>query len=124
MRQVFRLIAGAARASKLLQGNMEMLVEQEHVKNSPEAFVQRYKLIEQAIEELRPHLKADGGDCELISVEGNLVTVKLHGACVGCQLSGATLNGVQERLIAKLGFPLRIALAKSTPGRPVQIARH
>lgn len=65
--------------------------------------------VRDAIEELRPHLRGDGGDCELISVEGNLVTVRMTGACVGCQFAGATLNGVQERLIQRLGVPLRIA---------------
>ncbi len=65
--------------------------------------------IKQAIDELRPHLRADGGDCELVGVEGNLVTVRLLGACIGCQLSSLTLNGLQERLIRKLGVPLRIA---------------
>ncbi|MGB8364049.1 MAG: NifU family protein [Rhizomicrobium sp.] len=101
-----------------------MIAENELAEPASEAATERYKLIEEAIAELRPYLKADGGDCELISVDGNLVTVKLHGACVGCQLSSATLNGVQERLITKLGFPLRIALAKPSTARPVQIAHH
>ena len=99
-----------------------MIVEKEQQAGSAaNAAEKRYKLIEQAIEELRPNLKADGGDCELVGVEGNLVTVRLHGACVGCRLSSATLNGVQERLIAILGFPLRIALAAPTAPRPVQL---
>jgi NifU-like protein len=34
--------------------------------------------------------------------------VKLSGACVGCQAASVTINGIQERLIAKLGTPLRI----------------
>lgn len=101
-----------------------MIVEKEPRTAQAQADETRYNLIAQAIEELRPHLKADGGDCELVSVEGNLVTVRLHGACVGCQLSGATLNGVQERLIGKLGFPLRIAQAKpvgSIVSRPIKL---
>lgn len=72
----------------------------------------RFKLIEQAIEDLRPYLRADGGDCELVGVEGDLVKVRLKGACVGCQLSHVTINGVQERLIAKIGRPLRIIPVK------------
>lgn len=101
-----------------------MIAERAMVEPATEAVNNKFKLIEQAIEEFRPYLKADGGDCELVGVDGNLVTVKLHGACVGCQLSGATLNGVQERLIAKLGFPVRIALAKPASARPVQLAQH
>jgi NifU-like protein len=68
----------------------------------------RYRLISQAIEELRPFLKADGGDCELIDVEDNIVRVRMTGACVGCVFASATINSVQERLVASLGMPLRV----------------
>jgi NifU-like protein len=68
----------------------------------------RYHLISQAIEELRPFLKADGGDCELIGVEENIVRVRMTGACVGCMFASATISNVQERLIASLGMPLRV----------------
>jgi NifU-like protein len=68
----------------------------------------RYQLISKAIEELRPFLKADGGDCELVGVEDNMVKVRMTGACIGCQFASATISGVQERLIASLGMPLRV----------------
>jgi NifU-like protein len=76
--------------------------------NIESAADQRYRLISQAIEELRPFLKADGGDCQLVSVEDNIVRVKMTGACVGCMFASATISGVQERLIAALGMPLRV----------------
>jgi NifU-like protein len=75
---------------------------------SPMTTLQKIKLIEQAIEELRPYLKQDGGDCELVDVEDNRVFVKLSGACVSCQMSSVTVQGVQERLIEKIGSPLRV----------------
>lgn len=34
-----------------------------------------------------------GGSAELVSFEGNIVKVKLGGACTGCPLSTATLKG-------------------------------
>jgi NifU-like protein len=68
----------------------------------------RFRLVSQAIEELRPYLKADGGDCELIDVEDDIVRVRMIGACVACQFASATISGVQERLIASLGVPLRV----------------
>jgi NifU-like protein len=68
----------------------------------------KFQLVEEAINELRPYLKADGGDCELVSVEDNIVKVRMKGACIGCQMASVTIHGVQERLIAKLGMPLRI----------------
>jgi NifU-like protein len=70
--------------------------------------LQKIRLIEQCIEELRPHLKRDGGDCELVDVENDNVLVRLSGACVGCQASSVTIQGVQERLIEKIGAPLRV----------------
>jgi NifU-like protein len=66
------------------------------------------ELIEQAIEDMRPHLQRDGGDCELVKVEGNTVHIRLSGNCVGCQLASVTLSGVQARLAEKLGRPLRV----------------
>lgn len=70
--------------------------------------VQKIKLIEAAIEDLRPYLKADGGDCELVDVDGDKVLVRLSGACVGCQAASVTINGIQERLATKIGRPLRV----------------
>jgi NifU-like protein len=70
--------------------------------------LQKIRAIESAIEELRPYLKADGGDCELVDVDGDKVLVKLSGACVGCQQASVTIAGVQERLVQKIGMPLRV----------------
>lgn len=70
--------------------------------------LERIKVIEAAIEELRPFLKRDGGDCELVDVEGNTIYVRLTGACVGCHMASVTIHGVQERLIAMLRTPLRV----------------
>jgi NifU-like protein len=65
-------------------------------------------LIAKAIEDLRPYLQRDGGDCELVDVEGNTIYVKLKGACVGCHMASVTIAGVQGRLMEKLGVPLRV----------------
>lgn len=69
---------------------------------------EQIRLIESAIDDLRPHLQRDGGDCELVDVDGNTVFVKLTGSCVGCQLASVTLSGVQARLAERLGLPLRV----------------
>jgi NifU-like protein len=70
--------------------------------------LQKIRLIEETIEELRPFLRKDGGDCELVDVDNANVLVKLSGACVGCQMASVTVSGIQERLVAKLGIPLRV----------------
>jgi NifU-like protein len=64
--------------------------------------------IEAALAELRPRLKADGGDCQLVGVEGDIVRVRMTGACAGCQLASMTVLGVRMKLIEKLGFPVKV----------------
>ncbi len=54
------------------------------------------KNVENALEEIRPFLLSDGGNISLVSIENNIVTVKLEGACVGCNVNQMTLkNGVE-----------------------------
>ena len=64
--------------------------------------------IEAALTELRPRLQADGGDCCLVGVEGDVVRVRMTGACAGCQLASMTVLGVRMKLIEKLGFPVKV----------------
>ncbi|MDD5564746.1 MAG: NifU family protein [Thermoanaerobaculaceae bacterium] len=55
--------------------------------------------VREVLEELRPALQMDGGDVELIGVDGGVVTVRLLGACGGCPMATMTLVGfVEERL--------------------------
>ncbi|SFG43418.1 Modular FeS cluster scaffolding protein NifU [Novosphingobium sp. CF614] len=75
---------------------------------APLTTLQKIRLIEETIEQIRPSLQRDGGDCELVDVEGNRVIVKLTGACVGCHLSSATIEGVQARLVEAVGMPLLV----------------
>lgn len=57
--------------------------------------------------EIRPYVQADGGDIELLAVEGKVVKVRLLGACVTCPSSMSTLkDGVQTRLQAKISKDL------------------
>ena len=57
-----------------------------------------------ALEEVRPALKMDGGDVELVGVDQGVVSVRLLGACGGCPMATMTLVGfVEERL--KLRVP-------------------
>lgn len=55
--------------------------------------------VEEALQHIRPALQADGGDIELVSVEGGVVKVRLRGACGSCPSALMTLKyGVEERL--------------------------
>jgi Fe-S cluster biogenesis protein NfuA len=55
--------------------------------------------VEAALEQVRPTLKADGGDVQLIDVKDGVVTLKLTGACGGCPMATMTLKGGIERVI-------------------------
>ena len=85
-----------------------MLLETEHLKQPPAADTDRAGIIKAVIEEIRPNLQRDGGDCQLIEIDGNKIMVKLTGACVFCKLSSATLEGIQARLVEKLGEFVRL----------------
>ncbi|MHB8764724.1 MAG: Fe-S cluster assembly protein NifU [Deferrisomatales bacterium] len=62
--------------------------------------LQRIQLVQKVIdEEIRPTLQADGGDLELVDVDGNNVYVSLRGTCTHCPSSQVTLKGgVEARL--------------------------
>ncbi|MEE3624016.1 NifU family protein [Nitrospirillum sp. BR 11752] len=68
----------------------------------------RVQVIRAAIAEIRPGLQRDGGDCELLEVDGDVVRVRLTGACVMCRLSSATLEGIQARVVERLGTFVRL----------------
>ncbi len=83
--------------------------------------VQRIRRIEQVLEQLRPALKADGGDVELVDVEGNSIYVNLVGACSGCQMAGMTLGGIQQKLIEDLGEFVKVVPQSERPRAPEQV---
>ena len=57
--------------------------------------------VEAALEKIRPSLRADGGDVELVDVKDGVVTVRLTGACGSCPMSTMTLRLGVERVIRK-----------------------
>lgn len=59
------------------------------------------KKVEDALEEIRPYLQADNGDIELVEIDGNKVTVRLLGACLGCTVNQMTLKSGVEMTIKK-----------------------
>ncbi|MBR0962386.1 NifU family protein [Bradyrhizobium japonicum] len=86
-----------------------MLVESEHLKQLPAAEPsERERIVRAVLDEVRPNLKRDGGDCELLEIDGNKIMVRLTGACVFCKLASATLEGIQARLIERLGEFVRL----------------
>jgi Fe-S cluster biogenesis protein NfuA len=55
--------------------------------------------VETVLDELRPYLMADGGNVELVEIDGPIVKLRLQGACGSCPSSTMTLKmGIERRL--------------------------
>ena len=68
--------------------------------------IQKIRLIEETLErEIKPALKKDGGNIELVDVDGNNVLVKLHGTCATCSASQITLKHYVESKLRELVAP-------------------
>ncbi|MFH0784763.1 MAG: Fe-S cluster assembly protein NifU [Pseudomonadota bacterium] len=90
---------------KLLQdtvsGKSEIFIPQ--VLSKKMTSLQKIKKIEEVLErEIRPGLKKDGGDIELIDVDGDFVIVALRGACKSCNKSQTTIKEYVEKKLREL----------------------
>lgn len=55
--------------------------------------------VEQVLDEMRPYLMSDGGNVELVEIDGPIVKLRLQGACGSCPSSTMTLRmGIERRL--------------------------
>ncbi|MBD2296522.1 NifU family protein [Anabaena sphaerica FACHB-251] len=55
--------------------------------------------VETVLDEMRPYLMSDGGNVELVELDGPIVKLRLQGACGSCPSSAMTLRmGIERRL--------------------------
>ncbi|MBS3026784.1 MAG: NifU family protein [Dolichospermum sp. DET50] len=55
--------------------------------------------VETVLDEMRPYLISDGGNVEIVELDGPIVRVRLQGACGSCPSSTMTLKmGIERRL--------------------------
>lgn len=60
---------------------------------TPESQVKEY------IDQIRPYIQSHGGDVEFVAMEGNVVKLRLLGACSGCPGAVMTLHhGIEAQL--------------------------
>jgi NifU-like protein len=76
---------------------------------------QRVKRVEAVIERIRPTLKADHGDIELVEIDNKTIYVNMLGACKGCAMEQATLGGIQQKLIEEFSEFLKVIPASRMP---------
>jgi len=61
------------------------------------------KKVEKTMEEcVRPMLRRDGGDVEIIDIKDDLIYCRLQGSCAGCQAAGQTLKMMVEKTLKDL----------------------
>jgi len=70
------------------------------LKRPPMTIIKKINIIQDTIEkEIKPMLQRDGGDIELVDVDGDRVLVSFRGACINCPMSEVTIkNLVESRL--------------------------
>ena len=100
---------GCQKCHEQIQQIIDGVYGREHVVPKKEkrlTNIQKIKLIEETLDrEIKPSLKQDGGDIELVDVDGNTVLVRLCGACSTCQISQVTLKDYVEKKLRELVTP-------------------
>lgn len=72
----------------------------------PMTQIQKIKKIEEVVErEIRPVLKRDGGDLELIDVRGDEVVIAFRGICAGCASAHFTRSSLVEAKLREFVLP-------------------
>lgn len=91
---------------------IQEIIDRVHAQPKPAAArpkltnIQKIKMIEETMErEIRPALRQDGGDIELIDVVGNKVLVATRGACASCVAVHLTLKDFVEAKLRELVWP-------------------
>ena len=102
---------GCGKCHEKIQGIIDGVYAQQRPESAPQerprlTNIQKIRLIEEALDkEIRPLLKHDGGDIELVDIVGNRVLVATRGACAVCQASQLTLKGFVEIKLRELVSP-------------------
>lgn len=72
--------------------------------------------VNDALEQLRPFLNADGGDMELVEIsDDGIVKVRLLGACSDCSMSLMTLKAGLEEAVKKAAPEIKSVEAINVP---------
>ncbi|RLM22827.1 Fe-S cluster assembly protein NifU [Brenneria alni] len=71
---------------------------------------ERWLAVEDVIAGLRPHIQMDGGEITLVNVTDDEVRVTLSGSCNGCMMTDMTLGWLQQKLLERLGYFIRVVM--------------
>jgi len=83
----------------MVRGELKEQREKKKPAAKPLTNIQKIARIQEVIEtEIRPMLQQDGGDVELVDVDGPRVLVALRGLCTSCPSAGLTKSGIEAKL--------------------------
>ncbi len=73
-------------------------------------------LIDKALDKIRPFLKQDGGDVELVEVTNDMVVkLELKGSCKSCLLNSFTFtNGIEDTIIKEVPYVKQVVTINPT----------
>lgn len=89
----------------ILDETLGLVTDIKNVVKQPQRMttLQKIKKIEEVLErEIKPGLRQDGGDIELIDVDGDTVLVSMRGACTSCSKSQTTVKEFVEKKLREL----------------------
>jgi Fe-S cluster biogenesis protein NfuA len=87
-------------AMRVSRHQMELARELERTKTlDPSLPAPTVDAVAELLERARTVLRRDGGNLELVALEGNVVTVRMTGNCAGCPRSALDLKNVVERVV-------------------------
>jgi Fe-S cluster biogenesis protein NfuA len=76
--------------------------------------------VEEVLDEIRPALRADGGNVELLGIsEDGVVKLEMVGACAGCPMATITLKAGIERILYER-IPDLVGVEAFSGGQPVR----
>ena len=79
------------------RGTARPLTEIRPVRKAMSNIQRMQKIIQVVDEDIRPRLAQDGGDLELVDVEGSRVIVSMRGTCAACRASQLTIKELVEK---------------------------
>jgi NifU-like protein len=84
---------------KLVQGELKKAKPEDVPRKRVMTNIQKISRIQEILEdEIRPSLQKDGGDIELIDLEGNRVVIALRGMCTSCPSASVTRGLIEDKL--------------------------
>jgi Fe-S cluster biogenesis protein NfuA len=114
----FAIVDACAAPTYTHHVSMMMDINLSQAPQTPQATL--HQRVQEVLDTLRPMIQWDGGDVELLGVsDGGVVSVRFHGACVGCPSSQATLRqGLEKNIRERIAEITAVISEDEVPNPP------